>query len=431
MKERELFIKSTLFSYISKILILISSFLYTFFIANYFSPEEYGLINFYLSFAGSIVLLFGSEAISETLLVFTAKTKSKNLFFKLLKIQLVIVFIIFIIFFFSSSFLVKIFQKGSIALVSIIAFTILFIPFSFFIPSLFKGFKSFGKVLQLTVIEALSNLLAAFFFVFFLKTGLFGIIYAKMVSIILLIFVFLLFYKKLSFATVFPLNEVINYIKNSFIFNFLKKIHDQIILFFIGLFITPTLVGFYFLLDKIANYAIEMPLSALNETLLPFASSEAKSKEKVGLLVSRVFRISLIIATILSILFLLLINLLLNFFFPAYISATKYSFLFALVYFLSTLNILSIPFKALNRVDILSKAFLLMDLFSIIFGFPIVMLFSLFGLLLTKIIAQIVFNLFLFFNLRKLEIPLDFVLKKDDISFIFNLFKKLFSFKNN
>jgi len=429
MKERELLFRSVFFSFFSKILLLVSGFLYTFFIANYFSPEEYGLVNFYLGFIGSIVLLFGSEAISETVVVFIAKTNSRKLLNNLFKLQLIISFLLFLVLFFSANFFVLFFNKGTINFVLIASFTALFIPFSFFIPAIFRGFKSFGKVLELSIIESFGNLFFAFIFVFFFKLGLSGIIYAKIISIVVLSIFSIFLLRTLPFS--FSLeekqkNEAIKYSKNSFLFNFFKKAYDQIILFLLGLFVSPLLVGFYYLLDKLSSYFIQIPVLSLSEALLPFSSANEKN---LSFFISTALRVSLVVALILAIFFVFVSSIILQIFFPSFVNASSFIVFFALFYFLTFFNVLPVYFKAINRVDFLVKGFILVDLISLIVGVPLVRFFSLYGLILLKILAECVFFFFLFLNLKKTGLKLDLRLRKSDFLLLLNFFKSLFSFQ--
>ncbi len=425
--EKDLFIKSTFFSYVSKIIVAFSAFAYTFLIANFLGPEKYGVVIFFMNFAGSIVLLFGTDAISETLTVFLPINSSKNLFLNLLKIQMVIAFVFFLIFLLLSNTIVNFFNKGTTDLVSIISFLVLFVPFSVFFPAVFRGFKSFGKVLKLSVIESVSNLFFAFLFVIFLKLGIFGVVYAKIVSFVILIVLSLFYVKRIDFKENVSDFESNSYLKKSAFFNFLKKSHEQSGIILLGFFVSPVFLGFYYLLNKISTYIILMPLNTLNEVFLPFGSEYHSDDKKLSELSSNVIRLSFISAVFLLIIFLGLASVLILFFFPAYVRALDFIFLFAFWYFLYSFNPLSVVFKVKKRLDILSKAYVLLIFFTITFGVVLAFYYSLAGFILSKIISSVLFFIYLWFSLKNLGISIDFVPKKRDFVFIKNTVFEFFN----
>ena len=183
------FIKSFLFAYTTQIFLLLNGLLYTYIIANYLGPDNYGLFIYLLTFVTTIVYLFGLESISETLNVFTAKYKSKKLFNRLFKISYIIVPISFLCLFFLGHYFIEFVDNSEISLLRVISFTVLLFPASLLYNSLYRGFKLFGKVLKIAVFENLSNLLFAFIFVIIFDWGVIGAVYAKIISLIIAVII--------------------------------------------------------------------------------------------------------------------------------------------------------------------------------------------------------------------------------------------------
>jgi len=84
--ENWLFVKSGLFSYGNKLVLLLTGLTYTYLIANALEPELYGSIMYLLAFVGNLVYLFGTEMGTNVITVFTPKFKSRKLFITTLKV---------------------------------------------------------------------------------------------------------------------------------------------------------------------------------------------------------------------------------------------------------------------------------------------------------------------------------------------------------
>lgn len=396
-----LFVRSVFFRYSSKILILLCSFLYTYFITNYFGPEKYGIVNYIFNFMTLIILLFGVQAASQTINIFTARTKSKEIFTTMVKIELGIVLLLFgsilvISRFFPSFFggYTELWQLGSI--------TILLTPFYFNFIDLFESFKNFGKVLKLSVLEAATNLMLTYCLVFYLNFDISGVIIGKILSVILFIVVASFYSRKLPFLSNKPdLGEAKKYFKGMLSFNFLKKAYEQLVIIILGLFVSLGGIGTYYLYQKICMNLIGVPLATFSEVLVPFSSEKYNSKKKMLDYASQVIRISIILSLFIVILLLLFGGYFIRLLFPKFqndlVILTLYSILAATSAFIPITDF----FRITNKTQILSKVYVIILAFVIIFGSALTYLYSLAGLLITQIIVSGILYIYLLLAIRK------------------------------
>lgn len=424
MKSARLFVKSAFLSFSSKAATLISGFLYTLIIANFLGPENYGLINLYLGFASLMVIMLGNEAISETLVIYFARFRSKKLFLWLIKLQLALIAIILPIVFLLAGNIADFFAKGSQELVQTVSLLILFAPFTFIFEAVFKGFKSFENVLKFAILESLTNLACAFVFVVLLKMGIFGVVYAKIISISLLILGASFTLLKMPFKKEFPVQEVKDYLKKAVVFIFFKRANLQLIVVYLGVFISPLFLGFYYLLDKIANYAIAVPMIALNDVLLPFASAEKENNKLLGSLMSRALRTFSLLIIVTGVMLMLFANLIFGIFFPAYLGAVPFLLFFIAIYLMHALGTVSILFRVKNRVDKLIKGQIMLVAFTSTIGLYLTMTFDFVGILTTIIAGYALYFIYLIFNLKSINISINLRPQPTDITFLLDLAKQ-------
>jgi len=129
------FVRNYAFSFSSKVFLAVVGLLFTYIIANYLGPSDYGLIVFYMAFAVSIASLFGMEIFSTLFFVFTAKFKSKKFFFQALKWEYFLMVIVFLASFFLADFIVSFIGKSNVLFFRIATVLILLTP----VQEAFKG----------------------------------------------------------------------------------------------------------------------------------------------------------------------------------------------------------------------------------------------------------------------------------------------------
>lgn len=421
-----LFLKSSVFSYTNKIALLVLGFLHTYILANALGPENYGLAMFVLAFVGNLVYLFGVEVLGNTLVVFTPRYNSKKLFLRFLKILFVIFLMLSLTFFFFSQPIALILDKGNAPIYRSVAVLLFVFPFFLLFEALFRGLKSFGKVLKVSVFESFTNLCFAILFIIALNLSALGIIFAKIASLCLASILYLYFFKKRKFAErECNIQELKRYVKNIFAVSVLKKINMQIVLIYMGLFLSNTLLGLYYVAEKIASYAVEMPIAALSETMLPFASEKANNKNALSRLVSLSIKFSLISGILLGLVITLIGKFFLTFLFPEFISAYWLLPLFALVFLGSGVQCLSNAYRSLNRADMVAKSSFLMLLTTLIFGYFLIASYSIFGLLALRILVNIFSGAFLYLNQKKVGLEIEIIPRFKDLQFFASVFKRV------
>src|SRR3989338_4453683 len=77
--------RNSLLVYANKGILLLTGIIYTFLIANILGPEDYGLVNYVISFLVTMLNLIGMYTVLKISTIFTAKKKSKKLFWFLVK----------------------------------------------------------------------------------------------------------------------------------------------------------------------------------------------------------------------------------------------------------------------------------------------------------------------------------------------------------
>ncbi len=418
------FLNSVVFSYLTKIALLALGFAYVVLLANQLGPEKFGLFSYLLDFAGAILALLGMEAFSEVLRVFIPKTSSKELIRKIVWAQLIIAFIIGTVFFVFSGQIHDFIGRGNPGLIQLLALTILFIPVSSIVHAIVIGNRQFGKLLALTIIENASNVGLAIFFVFFLKMGIEGAIWARVSSLALLGIAGFLVLRKSSDDTgesKANIQQVKEYSVQTFITTIFKKISLQAQLIWIGLFVSAQAMGFFYLLQKISIYFIETPAMAINEVLLPFASRTGDNKAFTENLVSKSVKLYMILSIAMAILLLVAAPILVRFFFPSFLNGLELVPLFALYYAMSFDYPLGTLFRAINQPRVLTITYIVSALNSLTIGYFLISRFFVQGLLATMIIGRVLSLAIFVFFVRKSGYQIEFFPRKKDLAYFWVL----------
>ena len=94
MAQLEGFVKNFFFEQGKKLWIIGISLAYTYLIANFLGPEEYGLVTYFISFVASLTNLFGVYFLQNVFQTFNPRYKSRKFFWLLIKLQLAVVLLI-------------------------------------------------------------------------------------------------------------------------------------------------------------------------------------------------------------------------------------------------------------------------------------------------------------------------------------------------
>ncbi len=428
---KNLYLRSTFFAYLNKVVLFARGFLYTYFIANYLGPKDYGLVMYLFSFVGNMVLLFGTESFQDIITVFIAKTRSWKIFRAVLLIQVLISVAILAIFIGGADVIVSFLGKGFPDLLRAVSLIVLFTPFSLVFLAAFRGFKSFGKVLKIGIIENLSNLVLAFVLVTYFQAGLMGIVAAKILSLAFSLAFGIYYLKKMPFEkkeTGFA--EVKKYSRDAVPFNFIKKAKIQVELFLVGLFLYDTTLGLFFIAEKFMCYAMQMPLSAITETVAPFACEKYQDKKALGRFISLNLKAMLLLSLFFGIISIILSLTVFDIFFPEYSQAKILIPVFILLYAFEVNVSLGSVFRALNRVDFLFKVALLQLALTVSLGYFLIASYALKGYLLLLVLSKAIGFVIYAWKIRKMGVPLDFILRKKDLVYFYGSFKALASRKN-
>lgn len=420
-----LFFKSSIFTYANKISLLIFSILYTYVIANALGPEKYGLAMFVLAFVGNLVYLFGVEAFSKTLVVFIPKYRSKKLFIKFAKLLLFGFLFLFVLFFLFSQQVALILKKSNATFFKSAAFLFISFPIFLLFEALFKGLKSFGKVLKVSLVESLTNLAFATLFIIILQLGVNGVIFGKIISLMLASLLYFYFFNKQSFEErKINTENVKKYLKNTFAVSVLKKLNVQVMLLYMGMFISDTFLGLYYIAEKIVSYAIETPISALSETMLPFASEKSSNRKALSKFVSLNIKFTLILGIILGLTVVFFGRFMLAYLFPKYAEAHRLLPFFVVIFLGTITNFFHGAYRSINRVDVLTKLWAIVLFTTIILGYFLISWFSILGLLSLRIINNIIAGAFLYFNQKKVGLQIEIIPRFRDLRFFASVFKR-------
>jgi O-antigen/teichoic acid export membrane protein len=421
------FAKSALFAYASQIFMLLNGLLYTYLIANSLGPEEYGIFIYILSFITILVSIFGLDIASEVMNIFTSRYRSKKLFFGIMKIQNAVTIPLFIALLFFTPFFAGFLLKGSAGILRIAALIVMLYPVSLLFNSCLKGHKMFGKVLKVAVIENAANLALAFAFVIALNMGIEGAIYAKIISFAVGIGISAFYITGTRFEERhFERKEAISYGKIGFVRNFVVKGTKMIQLFFIGAFIDPISMGFYYFMEKIFSYVTKIPVVSIDEVFIPFFGDKADNPEVLSNYVSLNFKAVFCLSIIFALLLFILAPVMTLYIFPKFTGSLYMVPYFALNVALSGMLI---PFGNAYRILNKNKYLLLLSVVStlnmVVAGYFLISNFGTVGLILTGISGTMLTAPAHWFFLRHLGLKIKVLPTKEDFRLLKQLFRKI------
>ncbi|MCX6803764.1 MAG: oligosaccharide flippase family protein [Candidatus Diapherotrites archaeon] len=423
MGDSKILAKNTFFNYSSKIVSAGVGFLYTLIISNFLGPENYGIYNYLPSVLVGFFTLFGGTFLNNLLWVFTAREKGKNLFKKILFIEISLMLIIISIINLAAPTLMKFVNVSHIDLLPIASVFVLFIPLNTIFITLFKGFDKFGKVLQSALIENILTLAFSAIFIIGLGWGLTGAFIARFIALAISILFYIYHYKKLPFSgKQINFKEVKKYSGWNIIANFIREGHIQISNISIGLFLNAHFLGIKYLGDKIANLVIYSPSVSIAEIMFSKNSSNYKNFEIIASQTSRAIKSSFIISIILGVILYLISELFIKFLFPSFIDVIPYVSLFILAYVLQSQSPMLLLFDAINKTKRNVQTNLLMLIMVIFIALPATYFFGILGLLIADAITIQIRYFFMLIKLKKEGIRLDIIPRTADVIFLTKFF---------
>ncbi|MFH0955495.1 MAG: hypothetical protein V1777_05310 [Candidatus Micrarchaeota archaeon] len=414
------FLRSVLFSYVNRIVLLVLGLAYVLLVANTLGPKLFGVYSYVLDFFGTVLLVLGMETFSDVLRVFLPKNRSAEFVKKIAFMQTGVALVIAAVVFWQGSFLSDFLAAGSGIPFEWVAVVVLGIPVSSLVYSVAVGNRQFGKLIMLSIVENASNVILALVLMQLMPDALLAVFMARAVSLGLLgLAGAWLLTGSLTEAP--PSGTIVaKYGFQSWQTTLFKKIGDQAILIYVGIFVSAAALGFFYLLKKISLYIIEIPINAANEALLPFAtgSGDLSFTEK---LVSKNVKFYLVFSVLMALVLLLVTPILVAILFPSYSGGIFLVPLFALYYALSFDYPLGTFFRAVNKPKIQTVAFFYSAIASITVGYLLISRFLAEGLLLTMIFSRVLNIAVSVAFIRKSGYKIEFIPRKGDLVFFWEL----------
>ena len=424
MSKLESFVRLSGFQYSAQIITIFSAMLYSFVAANFLGPEKYGLVYYLMGFLAGLPFIFGFETVYDVLKFFLARYKSVELLKKIIPVAIVFLLVFTFLSIVFSDFVVSFAGKGTKELVILFSAVIFFVPLVSVVESIFIGFKQFGKVLLLVAVQQVLGLVLLLVFLFIFHLDYMSLFYSTICSIIITLFVSIIFMRKIKFLfTPVPKIEFNSYFLQAWISNVIKGVLIQVELWVFGLTLPLAGFGIFYLIRKLAIYLFELPQIALSEVVFPFLSEE-KDDEKIVLYTSKVIKFQVLLGAVIGIFAIIFIPLVLPIFFPAFASGVVIFPLFVFGYALYFGAPLSRLLKATNNNNLLSLFFAFYIVLIVILGFVLIPAYGIFGAAIALLLTKILSGFFLYFICRYLGYKIGIIPNKEDIKFFVSSMKK-------
>ncbi len=420
MGKLESFAKLSAFQYVAQIVTIVSAIFYSFIAANVLGPEKYGLIYYLMGFLVGIPSIFGVETFYDLAKVFFAKYKSRSLVRKIVFPTLFFLLVLTVASVFFSEQVVGFAGKGTKELVVLFSAVIFFVPLLIFFQSVLVGFKQFGKLLLLVFVQKTLDLTFLLIFLFVLKQDYLSLFYSTILSTIIVLLLTVFYISKLDFSQIIvPDKEINKFLSQSWISNVAKGLMVQVEIWVFGFLLILSDFGVFYLIKKLSTYLFETPQVAISEVILPFLSEEEKV-EKLILYASKVVKFQIILNIFIAIFSLLLAPFVLPLLFPEFLAGVMIFPIIALGYTLYFGAPLSRLLKATNNNNMLTLAYVLYIVLTIIFGFILIPSQGLVGAAITLFISRVMFGVSLYFICRYKGYKIDLIPTYPDIVFFYS-----------
>lgn len=424
--RRTMFGKGIIFTYANKITLFVAGFLYTYLIANYLGPSDYGLVSYYMAFITSVINTGGINFLQSLYNVFVPRSKSKSFFVKVLRWQYYLAAIFFLSVFVFSERIALFLNKDEFLFLRWAALLLLLLPLHDSFIFLFRGFKLFGKILKEEIVVSFTNVCLAFLFVVSLSYGIYGVIYARILSVILGILVFALFFRRLDFKNrVVSMIEVKNYSYSAFMVTLFRGLTDFSFTVFLGLFVSTGVLGLYYIAQKLVGYIVSSFQSSISEVIIPFVAEDYNDNHFLNKYLSYSLKLILILSSSAIILLILLGKPMLALLLPKYVEAYDILILYSIVVFFTSFSVLHSAFMTLNRMNVFARICFYDLIMVITFSLLLMPVYGIYGALFSLILMGIVHIALLLHYLKVIGLNIDFIIRVDDVKYFYGLFRVL------
>lgn len=422
------FVKNMFFEQSKRIVLLVIGFVYSFFIANFLGPADYGLIIYFINFTANIVNMFGVHFVQGMINAFIPKYRSKKLFLKFLKVQYVLVIPTVAALFLFAPQITSFLGKENPLWLQLAASILLVMPIYSSYLLLIKSFKRFDLGFKAETAMSALNFCFAFTAILLLRQGVLGVIYAQMMATILGISFLFYFSRKMRFEeNEVPQGELKKYATPGLPSSIASRVYNQVLMIIMGLFVNNIMLGYYYLVQKMNDVLVGTSMSAMQDVLIPYAMEKHKDKKTLANFISINIKAGLIITAITGIFLLAVGWFALQLFFPAYANA------YILMPFVVLIALLSAPlsikhvFTALNEI----KKSLVSEVAAIAVALVTALVFTpqfgIFGILAAMAVYAAANSALLYYFARKLDVNIEIIPKKKDIKFFLENLAKAFN----
>lgn len=424
--KRIAFFKSILFSYLTKASILLNGVFFTYLIANYLGPNDYGIVSYYLALIASILNVGGVYFLQGILGVFIPKRKSKYLFLKILKYQFYLGVIFFLCVFIFSDKIALFLNKEEFLFLKYCSFLFLIQPLYDVLVLLFKGFKMFGKVLKVESLTSFVNLFLAFVFVIMFSYGIYGVIYARIISYIVGVLIFVYYSRGLHFRDeIFNLSEVRVYSYSFFLIIIFKGISGFFFTLFVGFFISSAVLGLFYLAQKVANYVLSSFHASISEVMMPYVVEDYTNKSFLNKSISYSLKLSLILSAFSVVLLIIFAKSVLTLFWPSYVQAYYIIVFYSIAASLGSFGVLNTAYMSQNRMDLLARIYFFDLLVTAISSILLMPAYTVYGAIITQILNGLTHIFFSVYYLKRLGLNVDLIVRMDDLKYFLRLIGSL------
>ena len=418
----------TIFSYLAKLVPTFFALATTFLIARVLGPADYGSFTFITALFGGFFLVFAGGMLTNTVFVFTAKYESRKIY------RLMVVAAHAVALFIAAAFFVFPALKEMVGIETnqLLYYGIIFLfftPFSLILSYVFKGFNRFGVVFKSTLAENISNLLLSLILVVFFKWGLEGIFIAKFISILFGVGVYLFEFKKLKFSEKkVDTREIVSFMGWNMLSDTFRQAGSQAVTIFAGMFLSPAALGSYYLAQKLASATVGIPSAAASEVLLSHA---AKMSDPISVWrdMFRVIRVTLIISTLIGIMFFASLPFLVRAAFPQFEGVERLLGLFILLFISSALTFPANIFRTNNWMKMLAIFQLAGLMITLMIGWVLAQTMGAEGIILIQILVNVCLGFGLMaWIISTQRVPLKMIVfQKEDVRMVKKLMEKWYS----
>ena len=297
MAQLEGFVKNFFFEQGKKLWIIGISLAYTYLIANFLGPEEYGLVTYFISFVASLTNLFGVYFLQNVFQTFNPRYKSRKFFWLLIKLQLAVVLLIGAAIWLFASDITMFLEKKDVFLLQASVLTILTMPAYMSFLFLMRTFKQFKKTMVAEIIMNSSNLCLALILVVALRFGGIGVIYAQFMASMIALAVLYAEYRRLPFEDKeIEFAEITKFSVFSLPTSFMSRAYDTILNIVLGLSAGAAQLGYFYIIQKIANVFIGTGNSELDDVLHPYVMEKSAEKKTLENFISMNIKASILLA---------------------------------------------------------------------------------------------------------------------------------------